>query len=86
MKKGIFSHTGVHHITLERVSKTRLRAFIYGQALSNLLPPDWKNENWKKEFKNYLMRGNNLTNIPTQNKRWKSESVTQGLDSPGIEY
>lgn len=40
----------------------------------------------KKEFKNYLMRGNNLTNIPTQNKRWKSESVTQGLDSPGIEY
>lgn len=51
MRKGIFGHTGVHHITLERVSKAHLRAFIYGQALSSLLPPDWKNENWKKDLK-----------------------------------
>lgn len=51
MRKGILSHTVVCDITLERVLKAHLRAFIYGQALSNLLLPDWKEKNWKKDLK-----------------------------------
>lgn len=86
MRKGILSHTGVWRHPRTGFEGPPQGFHLWASTFKPSAARLEEEEELKKGFKNYLMRGNNLTNIPAQNERWKLESVIQGLNRPGIEY